>query len=230
MIDLHSHILPCMDDGSKSIKMSIEMLQRSARQGVDLVALTPHFYPTRSTPERFLSKRAQSLELLGTLPEGLPQIIVGAEVGYFEGISRSEELIPLQLGDTGFLLVEMPFCSWTQRMAEELREIQSNLGLTPVLAHIDRYQARDQHPRYRDFLEEHGVLLQCNADAFTKLFKAHKMLKMVEQHKIHFLGSDAHNLDTRAPNMHRAAAVIQQKLGKKALHSLTARSKKLLNL
>lgn len=230
MIDLHSHILPGIDDGSKSTKMSIEMLRRSARQGVTVMAATPHFYPMHNTPERFLQQRQEAIDRLGPLPEGVPQVIFGAEVAYFDGISRSQELIDLQLGNTGLLLVEMPFCSWTGRMIEELREIESSLGLTPVLAHIDRYQGKHQYPRYSDLLEEYGVLLQCNSEGFRGFFSRRRMLKLLSQEKIHFLGSDCHNLDTRPPNMRPAAKVIGQKLGKQAMDDLTQRSKTLLGL
>lgn len=230
MIDLHSHILPELDDGSKNVKMSLEMLRRSARQGVRLVAFTPHFYPLHNTPERFLKERQAAVERLGQLPEDAPQVLLGAEVAYFEGISRSEELIPLQLGNTGLLLVEMPFTGWNPRMVEELRELQSNLGLTPVLAHIDRYLGKKQYHCYSRMLEAYGVLLQCNAEPFLHLLRRRKVLKLVKQKKIDFLGSDAHNLDTRAPNLHKAAEVISHILGKNTMDALTERSKELLGL
>ena len=230
MIDLHSHILPGMDDGSKSVKMSREMLRRSACQGVAVIAATPHFYPMRSTPELFLQQRQEAVHRLGQLPEDVPQVILGAEVAYFDGISRSQELLDLQLGNTGLLLVEMPFCNWTSRMIEELRELESNLGLTPVLAHIDRYQRKRQYPKYSDLLEEYGVLLQCNCESFRGFFSRRRMLKLLSQGKIHFLGSDCHDLDTRPPNMRSAAKVIGQKLGSQAMDSLTQRSKTLLGL
>lgn len=62
MIDFHSHILPGVDDGSKNVEMSLEMLRASAAQGVTDICLTPHFYAERNTPEKFLEKRRRAAE------------------------------------------------------------------------------------------------------------------------------------------------------------------------
>ena len=64
MIDFHSHILPGIDDGSKSVEMSIKMLRREAQQGISRVVATPHFYPQTDNPERFLRRRAEAERIL----------------------------------------------------------------------------------------------------------------------------------------------------------------------
>ena len=64
VIDFHSHILPNIDDGSKDINMSVEMLKRSKQQGIDVIVATPHFYADSNTIEHFLNKRARALEQL----------------------------------------------------------------------------------------------------------------------------------------------------------------------
>ena len=130
MIDMHSHILPNMDDGSDSVETTHKMLQMLRQQGVTTVAATPHFYAYKDNPEDFLRRREESLARdtweLSLLP--------GAEVAYFDGMSRCRELKELQIGDTGLLLVEMPFGKWTGRMMEELIRIPMEQGLTPLLA------------------------------------------------------------------------------------------------
>jgi len=230
MIDIHSHILPNLDDGSKSVEMSLEMLRRGAAQGVQTVVATPHFYPTRNNPEKFCEDRQNARERLGQLPEGLPQVLLGAEVAYFDGISRSEELEGLCLGGTRLLLVEMPMTAWNDHMITELENISGNLGLQPVLAHVDRYLHRSQLPRYLDYLLSVDVLAQANAEAFLEFSKRGKMLRLLKNGCLDFLGSDAHNLTTRPPNLAEAARVIEKKLGKEALADLTARSAALLEL
>lgn len=230
MIDVHSHILPNIDDGSKSVEMSLEMLRRSAAQGVKTVVATPHFYPTRNNPEKFYEDRQNAWEQLPQLPEGLPQVLLGAEVAYFDGISRSEELEGMCLGNTRLLLVEMPMTPWSDHMIRELENIPGNLGLQPVLAHVDRYLHRSQLPRYLDYLLSEDVLLQANAEAFLEFSKRGKMLKLLKNRCLDFLGSDAHNLTTRTPNLADAARVIEKKLGKEALADLTAHSAALLEL
>ena len=230
MIDVHTHILPCIDDGSKSVEMSLEMLRISAAQGVKTVVATPHFYPTRNNPEKFDEDRQRAWEQLGQLPEDLPQVLLGAEVAYFEGISRSSQLEAMRLGSSDLLLVEMPMSPWTDRMMEELRQIPGNLGLQPVLAHVDRYLHRSQLPRYLEDILDMEIPLQVSASAFGKFSERGKMLRLVKNGCVDFLGSDAHNLTTRVPNMADAARVIAKKLGEEALQDITARSAQLLGL
>lgn len=230
MIDVHTHILPGIDDGSKSVEMSLEMLRISAAQGVKTVVATPHFYPTRNNPEKFYEDRQRAWEQLGQLPEDLPQVLLGAEVAYFEGISRSSQLEAMRLGSSDLLLVEMPMSPWTDRMMEELRQIPGNLGLQPVLAHVDRYLHRSQLPRYLEDILDMEIPLQVSASAFGKFSERGKMLRLVKNGCVDFIGSDAHNLTTRVPNMADAARVIAKKLGEEALQDITARSASLLGL
>lgn len=213
MIDLHTHILPNMDDGSKSVEMSYKMLELLAQQGVDTVAATPHFYPTKDTPEAFLSRRQAAFEKLQPLPEHFPKVLLGAEVAYFEGIGDCQELRELQIGETGLILVEMPSRDWSGRMIRELERLALGLGLTPVLAHVDRYLGSNQLPKYQHQLLDRGIALQYNADAFLKMGQRRYLLNLVKQGHNCYLGSDAHNLTTRAPRMGEACRYITQKMG-----------------
>jgi protein-tyrosine phosphatase len=229
MIDLHSHILPEMDDGSSSVEMSRRMLETMAQQGVQTVVATPHFYASRDLPEAFLERRQRSVDLLGAEKPEQPQLLLGAEVAYFDGMGRSAEVLQqLQLGTSGLLLVEMPFGEWNKRMVQEVCDLPLQTGLTPVLAHVDRYRRSDQLPRNLDTLLECGVLLQCNADAFLQFGSRGWALKMIRGEMIHFLGSDSHNLTTRKPNLGDAAKVIEKKLGRELLEDLMSFSRELL--
>ena len=125
-VDFHTHILPCMDDGSASTAMSLEMLEREAAQGIETVVLTPHFYPHRERPESFLKRREESVALLRDAMDGrkgFPNIIVGAEVHYFEGISDCDYLQQLKIEDTDTVMIEMPLTNWSKRMLSELCDI-----------------------------------------------------------------------------------------------------------
>lgn len=223
MLDLHSHILPEMDDGSKSVEMSHAMLDLMGQQGVRTVIATPHFYASRDLPEAFLERRERAVGLLGNRKPGQPQVLFGAEVAYFDGMGRSEQVLrQLQLGDSGLLLVEMPFGEWNKRIVREICDLPLQTGLTPVLAHVDRYRGRDQLPRAMEEMLDCGVLFQCNAEPFLQFGSRGWALKLVKMGAVHFLGSDAHNLTTRKPNLGDAARVIEKKLGGEALADLMA--------
>jgi len=221
MMYLHSHILPEMDDGSKDPQMSRQMLDSMQLQGVRTVVATPHFYASRDLPEAFLERRQRAAQLLGDPAPGQPRVILGAEVAYFDGMGRSEQVLrQLQLGSSGLLLVEMPFGEWNKRILREVCDLPLQTGLTPVLAHVDRYRRRDQFPAAMEELLDCGVLFQCNADSFLQFGSRGWALKLLRQGLVHFLGSDAHNLTTRKPNLGEAARVIEKKLGAEYLEDL----------
>lgn len=230
MIDIHSHILPGIDDGSQSVEESHALLALLREQGVETVVATPHFYADRNDPENFLRRRKEALTQLDHGETEMPRILLGAEVAYFDGMSHSAELLDLQLGTSGLLLVEMPFAAWTQRMIAEVCQLQLLTGLTPVLAHVERYRRADRLPKFKRQLLEQGVLFQCNAEAFLSMRDRRWALSLLKKGDIHFLGSDAHNLTTRPPQLAQAAAVITQKLGADAFARLAALNKEQLNL
>lgn len=220
MVDIHTHILPQMDDGSSSVEETLQMLQQLRQQGVKTVVATPHFYPRSDNPKAFLARRTASVALLPAMEEALPQILLGAEVGYFTGMSRSEELQDLQLGQTGLLLIEMPFDNWTDRIVQEVCEIPAKRGLQPVIAHVNRYRNKGQLGKYGQFLLREGILFQCNADAFDKLFSRNWTLKALRKGQIHFLGSDCHNCTARPPKIAAARRTILKKAGKAPLEQI----------
>lgn len=228
MVDFHSHILPKMDDGSQSIEESIQMLTALKNQGVDTVCLTSHFYGSKESPENFLKRREASFEALKeALPEGLPKLKLGAEVLFYRGVSRMEQLPLLRLQDTDILLLEMPFTAWSDYDINEVLEIQNSGKAIVMLAHIERYFAW-QNRKTWDVLLGNGVIMQSNAEFFFEPGRRRQAVKMYKQGRVHFLGSDAHNLGTRAPKIGEALQFIEKKLGPDAAYQLKESSDRLL--
>lgn len=228
MIDFHSHILPSIDDGSKSAEMSLQMVSALASQGVDTVAATSHFYATERTPQRFLQRRAEAYDRLkAVLPEDAPRILLGAEVLYFPGISRMEELPQLCLEGTDLLLLEMPFTAWNERMIREVDELSRSGVCRIVMAHIERYYFKQPVSALDSFLEQ-DVLMQSNAEFFLSLRTRHKALKLLREGRIHLLGTDCHNMSSRAPRMADARALIRKRLGDEMLGEIDALGEELL--
>ena len=219
-VDLHSHILPKIDDGSHSLEQTLQMLEEEARQGITHVVATPHFYARYSDPDTFLARRAKAAAALEEAIAGrtdLPRVTLGAEVYYFAGIGESEHLSRLTLGNTRFVLIEMPNPPWTESMYRELEQIYVQQGLTPVIAHVDRY-IRPWHTHgIPKRLEQLPVLVQANGEFFLEKSTANMALRMLRRGQIHLLGSDCHNLSDRAPNLGDACRCIRQKLGQPAL-------------
>ena len=201
MLDLHTHILPGMDDGSKSVEESLLMLREQVRQGVDTVVCTPHFYAEQNDPLRFLQRREIAWnKLKENLTPDLPEIRLGAEVQYFTGISRVEDVMKLKIQGTNLLLLEMPFSKWTDWAIDEAMELNSRDDTQVVLAHIERYlqwQPKDIVER----MVNAGFLIQTNVEFFKNWRTKRKALHMLRDGQIDLIASDCHNMTSRAPNM-----------------------------
>lgn len=221
MIDFHSHILPGVDDGSKNVEMSLEMLRASAAQGVTDICLTPHFYAEQNTPEKFLEKRSRAAEeLFSHLEGGLPRIHLGAEVKYFEGICQCEDLELLKLQGTNIILIEMPFMNWTDRIWRDIEEISSYPNTKVMLAHLERYLQFNAE-KYLTKPVMRDILIQSNAENFTSgFFQRRKAMKMLREGIIDVIGSDCHNLSSRPQNIAEARKAIQKSLGSSALERI----------
>lgn len=216
MVDFHSHILPGIDDGSRSVEMSVAMLEEMARQGIDCVVATPHFYPHKDRPERFLERREKAaIALQQAIADrtDLPRILLGAEVYYFPGISNSEALPALTIQGTDCILIEMPHTAWTEDMYRELENIRIRHDLLPVIAHIDRYITPLRQHKIPERLSQMDVLIQANGSFFLRPGTRRLAMKLLRADRIHLLGSDCHNMQERAPNLAQAAQVIRQTLG-----------------
>lgn len=216
VIDFHSHILPGIDDGSASLEESVALLRMEAEQGIQHVIATPHFYAQHDRPERFLKRRRNAELLLQEQiqkhPE-LPRFSVGAEVYFFHGIGSSDAIMELTIDEKPCILIEMPYVTWTGSMLHELESIYTRFGLTPIIAHIDRYIKPFQARQVLSRLAELPVLVQANADFFLNRATGNMALRMLKKDQIQLLGSDCHNLSDRKPNMGAAIDLIQKRIG-----------------
>lgn len=221
MLDIHSHILPKMDDGSKSVEMSVEMLRSSKEQGVTTMVSTSHFYADREDPEHFLRRRRHAAEKIESAISDLGlQVFFGAEVLYFPGIAQSEAVRSLAIEGTSLILIEMPFYTWSQKIFDELQNFRNSSGLQIVLAHIERYRRLQPRAIYEQ-LFEYPFYFQINAEAFSSFSTRRLAMKLIDRNKLHFLGTDCHNITSRPPNMEIAGQAIEKKLSPAAWKTLT---------
>ena len=220
MIDWHSHILPGMDDGIHDAAESISMIKMQVSQGVGTVIATPHFYANDETVDSFLDRRGKSLELLrAESTDELPEILLGAEVKYYQGISRMADLDALRIEGSRLLLLEMPVSSWTEYMIRELVEMSGRNSIRIVLAHVERYLSLQKKNVWERILDS-GILIQANAAFFTSLASRRKALSLLKEGNIHFIGSDCHNMTSRPPQIGRAFDLIRKKLGEDYLSQM----------
>ena len=212
-VDFHSHTLPAFDDGAKNVEESLALLKMLSDQGIKTVCATPHFNANRLSVNDFLTSRSAAFaNLRNSLPEDAPTVRLGAEVAYYEGISRLDNLSSLCIEGTNLLLLEMPFCKWSESMINEVIRMSCRGDFRIVLAHIERYMVYNSIRVYDRFLEN-DITMQVNASFFTELKTRSKAFKMLKKGYIHLIGSDCHNVADRPPFIGNALYLIEKKMG-----------------
>ena len=228
MVDFHCHFLPNMDDGSQSVEESIKILEALSEQSVELVIATPHFIANNESVESFLDRRKKAFERLSpNLHDGLPEIRLGAEVEFYEGISSLDGLRKLCIEGTDILLLEMTNTKWTQCVINELYRLISLGNIHIMIAHVERCLFM-QDPDVVDYLLRNDVIMQSNATYFIHTLTKRKACRYLRDDIIHVLGSDCHNMTSRPPKIKEALDVIEKKLGVDATRYLKNVSNELL--
>ena len=231
IIDFHSHILPAIDDGSRDVKTSIEMLQMSSAQRIAVMIATPHFYPMHDRVEDFLQRRNEAHERLQScLTADMPKIILGAEVAFFKGISRAEKLEAMTVENTKLLLLEMPFAPWSDEDIEEVRILAENRGFTVMLAHVERYFSIRENRKKMQELLRLPVIVQINSGSLLDWKKREKIVRMFQDGQAHVLGSDCHGVSRRSPNLLAGREVLKKRLGQDILDDIDQTGYRLLQI
>lgn len=190
IIDCHAHILPEVDHGCKNLDTAERQLKSAKEAGIDLIASTSHFYPDKELLDTFLNRRSQGYNKLQSLGIALPRVIVGAEATVCIGLHKLEGLEKLCIGNTGCLLLEMPFIKWNADYIETVKAIRDELKLTPIMAHIDRYPV----PEVEKLLKL-GLCCQVNAESICRFTQRRQIFKWIDAGHVFALGSDIHGTE-----------------------------------
>ena len=212
LTDYHCHILPQIDDGSESVEMSLKMIQMMKSQGVERIIATPHFYAHRERSiESYLKKRQNAYDKLVQADSTCSEILLGAEVAVEHGISRMPDIEKLKIADTSYILLELPYASFSSWLLEEINNIAYEYHLTPVLAHIHRYLEYYSKSEMTEVLKTEAIL-QFNNEAFGNFKERNFVSSLIKKGYPYVFGSDAHNLTDRKPNWDLANKKIKGKI------------------
>ena len=227
MVNLHTHILPEIDDGSDGVDTSLAMLRREAEQGVTAVCATSHYYAKHSSIPAFCERRAEALErLTGVLTDGLPQVLPAAEVAYFPRMEE-QDLTPLCIQGTRTLMLEMPFADWTSLQAEAVEALVLDCGYQVVLVHPERFCFSKSNRHQLEKLAELPIGLQINAGSLLRWGTRRLALDLLQLAHWPLLGSDCHNLTSRPSNLKEGRKVVMQKLGEAFLDQMDRNAERL---
>lgn len=199
MIDTHSHVLPGIDDGSKSLKESLDILQGLGKQGVTELICTPHYI----AETKHASPRKANEKLLAELQDKAAKnginikLHLGNEIYIDRDISkfiRAKKIAPLS-DEKMFLLIELPMSGKYPQHDEIFKNLQQK-GWTIILAHPERYHSTQADYTIIESLHESGILFQCNLGSFIGQYgrQAKKLAKRLAKEKLIFcVGTDIHH-------------------------------------
>jgi protein-tyrosine phosphatase len=197
MIDLHTHILPGVDDGAKTMEQSLFMVKQGEKAGITTICATPHLLH-QVTPqiEQKINYSFDSLRTKIANSGSKVDIVLGSEIYVREDLSSLKEFAFFTLNKTGrYLLMELPWGQIPHNVDRIVFELQLE-GQIPIIAHPERSMISKRDLAKVEDLVQKGALMQVNAGSLLGLF-GRKIKKMAEEllrrNLAHFLASDAHD-------------------------------------
>ena len=209
MIDLHTHILPQIDDGASNVDTALKMTEALYADHIQKAVCTPHYDPSSTSLEDFVKKRTLALSMMGA---SLVQLIPASETIFHEYLFHYNDLSELCIENTRYLLLELQDQNkCDQVFFENLSKLINYYDVIPIVAHIERYHFV-KRKQIRTMLQM-GCLLQMNSDAILNKKTRNKALRYLKNGYISVIGSDCHDLQKRPPNLSTAIELIKSELG-----------------
>lgn len=228
MIDFHSHILPNIDDGSRSIEETFNLINEAKNVGFDGIVSTSHYiedYYETNTPERevwinaiYENLRAKNIDV---------NLYLGNEIYLSENLIKLlEEGKASTINDTSYVLFEMPLNAEPLNLYDIVYEMLQ-YKLVPILAHPERYSYVQKEPELIEDLIQKGVLMQSNYGSILGQYgkEIQKTANLLLEHNfIHFLGSDVHKTGRIYTNIEEIKKQLRKIISEEKLEELTERN------
>ena len=216
--DMHCHIIPGVDDGSRDIDMSMAILKKEYKDGVRNIILTPHFRRRMfETPGHKIKEKYELLREKAAAVWPDLHLYLGCEfhsnMDLAELVEKDERF---RMAGSDFLLLEFSSRHTATDIRERTYETLS-CGLTPIIAHVERYDPIYENLDFAEELIHMGARLQVNADSIigNDGRQVKKFCKnLMKYDMLSFVGSDAHDLSSRACHIGECARYIEKKMGK----------------
>lgn len=225
LFDIHCHILPGVDDGSKSMDMSLDMLQIAYEEGTRQIVLTPHYMLGRN---QYKANELDTLfeKLKAEAGERWPDLVLylGNEILWEEGImDRLRKGDIHTMNGTRYVLVEYNVQTPFRQIADSIQQL-TNARYRPIIAHVERYQSLVKREDRIEEMLRMKALLQMNISSVEGGFLNESKRwcrKLLKDGYITFLGTDAHNVDSRAPYSQEYISWLKRHCGEDAQYMLT---------
>lgn len=220
-VDIHSHILPGIDDGAANAAETLAMLKLAAQDRTRHIVATPHFSP-QNTSDVLRAKTDELLEqaVLNNIDIKIypgSEVLLGPDT---PGLIENGKIAAIN--GSRYILVEFPMTRIPVFAPEILYRIQLK-GLIPIIAHAERYADVIADPACLREYVERGMLVQITAGSLTGFFGRkvrNTAWVLLRSGMAHFVASDAHGSRGRTPLLSKAAAMVEKKLGEKLMREL----------
>src|SRR3990172_135669 len=235
MIDIHCHLLPNVDDGPTSWEESLEMARIASHDGIRIAVTTPHWIQrTKWEPSpNEIKKKVEEFNKKLKEKEITITIVPGMEVGISENLPKlvsSGEV--LTLGDSDYLLIEIPFVSLPFGIEEIIFNLKV-MGIYPILAHPERNQELQKNPKRILELVNAGAFIQVTAGSFCGHFGEQAKRCVIQFAKLgvlHAVASDAHSVKERTPILTSGLKILEEFIGKEQLQLLLANTYRFIGM
>lgn len=234
MVDFHNHILHNVDDGSKNIDQSLNMIKTASDQGITKIIQTVHYqHPkmeNKNTEHSFLLNRMNELQEKIYDCNINIELFLGAEVYYLPNLVSLIDIPFVTLGDGKFMLIEFSTNIYPQGYENQFYELQIN-GITPIVAHPERYRFIQNDIKIIEDWLDRGYLIQVDAGSLLGCFgdlTKKTSEKLIDNSFVHFIGSDAHNDKRRNFCLKNAYDIVSDRISKKYVNYLIGNSLKIL--
>jgi protein-tyrosine phosphatase len=199
MIDFHNHILPNIDDGSKSLEISLNMLREAERQGITEVVNTVHFQHPKMDGKDIsfesIGKAVKELQRNLDDEEINVKIHIGSEVFFLPNLIELKKNPLCTMGNGKYMLIEFPIINFPNGYEDELFKLKLN-GITPIIAHPERYREIQNNIQILSKFIDKGYVIQLDAGSVIGHFGREARAcvnNIIAAGFFHLIGSDAHN-------------------------------------
>lgn len=218
-VDIHSHILPELDDGAKGIEDTIAMLKMTVEENVEHLIATPHLRVgyTHYDNDKYDATFKQITDYIAE--NGIPlKLYQGQELFFdYSNLKDIKAKEAYTLADSRYILFELPTYVQMESLYEYLYEFEL-LDYTMILAHVERYEIFKDKPELLTELSRKGVLFQINSKSVNN--KDRKLRKWVDlllkKGYVHFVSTDSHSTGRRRPLMEESYRYVHALLGTQA--------------
>ena len=216
-VEMHTHILPGIDDGADVPKTALKMVWQSYQQGIDTIMLTPHYHPGRkftASPTIIRGKTARLREAAKNKISEDIELYTGQEIYWDSNVVdmlNNDHL--LTMANTSYVLIEFSVSDPIEKVKGAVNRL-TLAGYFPIIAHVERYNSVLGEFHKIEELIRMGAYIQVNCQSLTGgIFdkRAKFCRKLFEEQLVHFISSDCHDTEYRPPAIKEAVKVLEKK-------------------